>query len=125
MGSLKVKETFSQWTQPDGSVKVAEKPNYYATMRVIYFKKKGGVLSACVGNLWDWRGDKSPESAEDFLKHCSTRVYGPNLTAKWNGKDLWGQTEISSILYYRDLLDPILKNYPEIPEGYDGWWEFE
>lgn len=124
MSSLKLKEHRSQWTQPDGSIKVADKINYYGTIRVVYFKKKDGVLSACEGVLWDWCGEKKL-TAEEFLKRVSTKVYGPNCSAKWDGKNLWGQSEIDSILYYRDFLEPILNNYPELPKGYEGWYEWE
>lgn len=98
--------------------------SYSATVNVLYFKKKDGVLAVYKGVLWDYFGNIKPKDVMEFLELCNTRRYGPRVIVKWDGKGIWGIDNLEDAIEYKKELDPILSSYPEVPSKYDTWWEF-
>ena len=99
-----------------------------ARVDAVWYRKQRGVLSASAGHLWDGcaRGQE-PATVQEFLARIDTGVYGPTVDARWDGSTLWTPSGVSPAAAerHRALLDPMLREAaPYVPDGYDGWWEF-
>jgi len=135
-------ETFTQSHQPYAvnlaSLLVTERKDptgggagyFRAEVLAVWFRRKrprGGatvLTQACAGRLWDYQ-DAEPANARAFLAAHTDGRYGGDCQARWDGMELWapGATEPERAEYLR-LLRPMLKAYPAVPDGYDGWWTF-
>lgn len=91
-----------------------------ATVEAIWFKKKSGERAVCMGKLWSY--SKGSQNIEDFMRDFDGR-YGGNTEYKWNGTEMWSSDNIFvDMMDAHAILDPILKNFPNIPDGYSGWY---
>ena len=88
----------------------------------VWFRRKAGVTSACVGYLWDIQ-HAEPDVAEFLERHDDGR-YGGTCTGRWDGENYWGEQNPDKIAADLKLLRPMLERFPEVPFGYDGWWTF-
>lgn len=90
----------------------------------VWFKRRYGVLAACIGELWDIQRP-APANAHDFLIRHDDGRYGGNCHARWDGANFWaaGQDPEENARFL-ELLRPMLAAYPVTPEGFDGWWVF-
>jgi hypothetical protein len=92
-------------------------------INAVWFRRRRGTTVACVGKLWDIFREK-PETVAQYLKVCDTGRYGGRCDGRWDGELYWGAQSPVEIQRHLDLLEPMLENYPEIPQGYDGWYVF-
>ena len=96
----------------------------HATVSAVWFRRRAGVTAACAGLLWDIQRPV-PATVAQFLDQHDDGRYGGQCKARWDGRGLWSDSEEPEA---RDahlaLLRPMLENYPEIPDGFDGWWRF-
>tara|TARA_B100001250_G_C19754054_1_gene769230 strand:- start:341 stop:739 length:399 start_codon:yes stop_codon:yes gene_type:complete len=92
----------------------------YYTLQVFYYKKKNGLIEACFGTIWNY----APQglSEKDFVAQYSS-AYGSDPYAQWGGTHFLGTSVYKDIVRYVKELDPVLKKYPAIPEGYVGWFK--
>lgn len=90
----------------------------------LWFRKKQGVLVATLGTISD-PTDSGLVSFEDFVDGFKYGRYGGNVAATWDGESLW--TPIAHPDFVRgrmiNVLKPALKSFPEIPAGWDGWYD--
>lgn len=97
--------------------------NSGVTVEAIWFKKKSGDRAVCMGKLWSTRAGS--ENPEDFMRNFDGR-YGGHTEYKWNGTEMWSSDNIFvDMMDAHAILDPILKNFPNIPEGYTGWYSIK
>lgn len=102
---------------------------YSGRITAVWFRRRrpagGGPLTtvACIGELWDYQ-DADPADGRAFLDAHTDGRYGGDCTGRWDGERYWGEQEPDRITADLNLLRPMLGNYPEIPDGFDGWWTF-
>lgn len=99
-------------------------PLYKIELECVWFRLKSGIISAHIGRLWDYC-QTIPKSTEDFLASIDTKRYGANCRTRWERiRGVWSIED--RVTYEEDLkiLIPMLDNYPQIPDGFDGWWKF-
>lgn len=91
----------------------------FTTVDAIWFKKKDGIVAVCKGTLWAMTSNS--QTVDDFIMNFDGRG-GGNTHFKWNGTEMWSVNNVflDMIEVHREL-DPILRNFPAIPEGYTGW----
>ena len=56
---------------------------------------------------------------QDFVDHIKSFPYGDC----WDGEEVWGTTKFYEQKAIVEYLDPILKNEPNLPPTFDGWYE--
>jgi hypothetical protein len=92
----------------------------YLTLPAVWFRRRKGLLVACVGYLWDYQ--LATVTTPEFLRGLGTALYGGTCQGRWDGERYWGQQEPDLIEHHLNLLRPMLDSFPDVPEGYDGWW---
>lgn len=91
----------------------------YAVIDAIWFSTKKGLLTVHKGTLNHL--DRNLHSVDDFILNFNGR-YAGSTYFKWNGTDIWSSdSNYQKMVAAHDELDPILQNFPAIPEGYTGW----
>ncbi len=99
----------------------------------VWFKRKDGILSAVCGTyhpmVMGGNFGKNPTDGryESWIAAADDNRYGGSWAAKWNGTGLlvYSTPVAPEVMQeYIDFLDPMLKNYPDVPAGFDGWWTF-
>jgi hypothetical protein len=93
------------------------------TIEAVWFRRKSGVTAACVGILRTLLRP-APVTAVEFLERHDDGRHGGDCEGRWDGERYWGAQAPALIDNHLALLRPMLANYPEIPDGYDGWWTF-
>jgi hypothetical protein len=95
----------------------------------VWYRRRRGVTVACVGFLHLWTRQRELEwSADDpiaAIEAADDGRYGGTCEGRWDGERYWGAQEPDVIEQHLALLRPMLANYPEIPDGYDGWWTWQ
>lgn len=94
-----------------------------ARLPAVWFRRRNQITVACLGALWGIF-DPAPGDWQEFMSRCSTGRYGPDCEGRWDGDRYWGAQYPGVIEEHLAILVPMLVNYPEVPEGYDGWWTF-
>lgn len=97
--------------------------------QAVWYRRKSGVTYACLGSLrlWaQWRREKPDlSSPEAMLGNDLDSRYGGDPAGRWDGERYWGSQKPFEQALHLTVLEPMLANYPVIPEGYDGWWTFQ
>jgi hypothetical protein len=89
----------------------------------VWFRRRKGVTVACAGHLST--GTDGPVSDPvRFLQGYTDGRYGGTCSARWDGERLWLDPSILHVNPYLGILRPMLKAFPDVPDGYDGWWTF-
>ena len=96
----------------------------HATVRAVWFRRKERVTAACVGYLRDYMRLPIPDVA-DFLARSTDGRYGGVCEGRWDGTRYWGAQEPETIEAHLELLRPMLEWYPDLPDGFDGWYVYE
>lgn len=95
------------------------------TVEAIWFRGRVAEPIAVYGALWDVQSE-APTDVHDFLRRHDDGRYGGNAYTRWDGTSLWApNTEFYTAIERQRLLQVALDNYPNVPEGFDGWWTFE
>lgn len=99
---------------------------YYFSGRIgaVWFRRRKGVTVACIGELWDLQHPE-PATARQFLEQHEDGRYGGDTHGRWDGDSYWGNVTLAEQNRHLAILQPMLANYPAIPDGYDGWWTFQ
>lgn len=97
--------------------------------QAVWYRRKSGVTYACLGSLhlWaQWRREKPDlSSPEAMLGNDLDSRYGGDPAGRWDGERYWGSQKPFEQALHLTVLEPMLANYPVIPDGYDGWWTFQ
>lgn len=103
------------------------RPDYgYAHVSAVWFRRVKGVLRACAGELRSEALDTPlPATALEAAPLFRDGRYGGDCRARWDGATLWCLEDEETRARYKDILVPMLANFPAVPPGYDGWWRFE
>lgn len=96
-------------------------------IEAVWFKKRSnGRTAAFFGSLWDYSLEEY--DVEDLITQISTSRYGGDPYGLWDGVGTWWGTKFSNSHEEQTLklpfLQEMLENYPQIPQGYDGWYAF-
>lgn len=97
----------------------------------VWFKRKDGILSAVCGTyepfVQPFLNAPTDGTYESWIAAANDNRYGGSWAAKWNGVGLLvysAPVTPAAADEYVAFLDPILKSFPDVPAGYDGWWTF-
>jgi len=58
---------------------------------------------------------------EEFL----TRITSLHAENSWDGEEVWGYTKLKAQIELADYLGPLLDSCPNLPSGFDAWYEVE
>ncbi len=105
-----------------------------ASVNAVWFRRKDRKTAACLGSLSEnlqlltpalahWLG-QTPSSGVEFAELFRDGRYGGRCEARWDGETYWGDGHPEKQAEYLAVLRPMLENYPDIPDGFDGWWRF-
>jgi hypothetical protein len=117
-----------------GTVRGTGTPLYGYTIPAVWFKRRHGANTANVGTLWTCStnyhkvGPDRPETpACEFLQFTLIDGrHGGRCRTRWDGDYLWSDPSTSYTQQTQDaeFLKRMLSRYPDIPDGFDGWWRF-
>lgn len=93
-------------------------------MDAVWFRRRRGVTVACIGHLWDIQRP-APISGLEFLERHDDGRYGGRCEGRWDGVGYWGAEAPELVQAHLRVLQPMLHGYPNVPDGYDGWWTFK
>lgn len=112
----------SQW---NGEPPPGSRMGYWSgSIDAVWFRRRQGVTMACYGNLWDFQNEEAADVHAWLAAHQDGR-YGGNAVGRWDGSGYWGsQVTLEEQNEQLAILRPMLANFPEIPDGHDGWWRF-
>ncbi|MCY0959942.1 hypothetical protein [Streptomyces sp. H27-H5] len=96
----------------------------WAQVDAVWFRRRNGITIACTGTLRDLQ-DRTPGDVHEFLAAFTDGRYGGNCHGRWDGERYWGAQTPFQMALDLTVLEPMLADYPNIPEGYDGWWTFQ
>lgn len=97
---------------------------WHGTVRAVWFRRRSGVLAACVGTLWDIQS-ADPGDVHEFLYLHGDGRYGGDCVSRWDGGSFWSASQDpETTTAHLGLLRPMLECFPQIPAGYVGWWRF-
>lgn len=104
-------------------------PLYRYDIPAVWFKRRKGVDAAQSGYLWTYATathlEEDPAAARNFLAtELTDGRYGGQCLHRWDGERLWSEPSIPVAEQPLAFLRDMLAAYPEIPDGYDGWWRF-
>lgn len=95
----------------------------------VWFRRKDGVIRPRLGSLMLWSHYlPAPLDLDDpraILTADLDGRYGGDCDGRWDGTGYWGAETLDVRKQHLAVLQPMLANYPAIPEGYDGWWTFQ
>lgn len=102
-------------------------------IQAIWFRKRSnGRLAAFSGTLSSLstnRNGGTEWSLEDFIAKFDEARYGGDPWGCWDGKGAWwSKTAADDYELQQELLSEyksMLENYPNIPDGYDGWYQLK
>lgn len=104
---------------------------YGPVVRAVWFKRKKGRLVASMGVYHPMveRRDQRPTDGtyEAWIAAADDNRYGGAHTASWDGTALLNSDQPVSPEVAAErvaFLDAMLKGYPGVPAGFDGWWTF-
>lgn len=102
---------------------------FSGTANAVWYRRQNGVTRACLGTLKLW-SHYLPERLDLDDPHAILSAdldgrYGGDCHGRWDGENYWGAQKPFEIDLHLALLEPMLANFPVIPEGYDGWWTYQ
>ncbi|MEU1078183.1 hypothetical protein ABZ404_36960 [Streptomyces sp. NPDC005878] len=108
---------------------VGDRYAYSGHANAVWFRRKDGTTRACLGTLGLWSHYLTePLDLSDPLNVLRANLdgrYGGDCHGRWDGERYWGAQKPFEQALHLTLLEPMLANYPVIPDGYDGWWTFQ
>lgn len=94
----------------------------------VWFKRTKGVLAAVMGTyhpMVECVPRPTCGTYEAWIAAADDNRYGGGWIAKWNGTGLvcFKQPVAPELAAERiEFLDAVLKGFPNVPAGHDGWW---
>lgn len=99
-------------------------PVYCGTINAVWFRRRKGTINACIGHLWDFQPAQPTDSSE-FLARLTDGRCGGRCHGRWNGTSYWAEDwHHEERETHLAILRPMLANYPNLPQGYSGWYTF-
>jgi hypothetical protein len=114
LGSL----TTQAYARQDGT------PYYAGRINAVWFRRKQGITAAYIGTLWDFQDGEPTADAAQFLALHEDGRHGGDCDGRWDGSSYWGNVPLTVQEQHLAVLRPMLATYPNLPDGYDGWWQF-
>jgi len=103
--------------------------SFSGTCHAVWYRRKDGVTRACLGTLMLFSHHLTePVDVTDPAAILSADMdgrYGGDCHARWDGENYWGSQKPTEQALHLTVLEPMLANYPVIPDGHDGWWTFQ
>lgn len=97
--------------------------------QAVWYRRKNGVTYACLGTLRLWahrlREEPDVSSPEAILGNQLDSRYGGDPDGRWDGERYWGSQKPFEQALHLTLLEPMIADFPTVPEDYDGWWTFQ
>jgi hypothetical protein len=94
----------------------------------VWYRRRNGTTYACLGTLRLWahwlREEPDVSSPEAILRNRLDSRYGGDPDGRWDGENYWGSQKPFEQALHLTLLEPMIADFPALPEGYDGWWTF-
>lgn len=94
----------------------------------VWYRRKAGSTRACLGTVMLWNHYlKEPLDLSDPRSVLSADLdgrYGGSCQGRWDGERYWGAQEPFRMSLDLTVLEPMMADYPILPDGYDGWWRF-
>lgn len=97
----------------------------------VWFKRKNGEVFVSAGYLSHTVRHPTThtltteEAIEHFMENYDPR-YGGTVEMKWDGEVMWApETRWTDVVKYQAILARILDGFPNIPEGFDGWYSLK
>lgn len=95
----------------------------YGVVDAIWFSKRKGLLTVHKGTLFHY--DSEIQTVDDYIRCYNGRNTG-YTDFKWDGTDIWSSSSnFLKMVEAHAELDPILRSFPKIPEGYTGWYSIK
>lgn len=97
----------------------------------VWYRRSKGVDTANIGTLHSISSleytQHHPSDAQRFLENFTDGRHGADCRTRWDGERLWSFPSITYDQQQDDLelLRWMLDRYPEIPQGFSGWWSFK
>jgi len=100
-------------------------PTAWCTIRAVWYRRKKGVMRACVGYLHEIVTPPVAD-AREFLASFDHDPWGGHCDGRWDGDSYYSHDGSVPAVQaeHMTILEPMLASVPLIPEGYDGWWRF-
>ncbi|WP_405673227.1 hypothetical protein [Streptomyces sp. NBC_01530] len=102
---------------------------FSGTANAVWYRRQNGVTRACLGSLMLFSHYlPEPLDVDDPRAILSANLdgrYGGDCHARWDGENYWGSQKPFEMDLHLMLLEPMLADYPVIPDGYDGWWTYQ
>lgn len=124
-------ETTGQW-----EIDPEAPPFFRLEVPAVWYRRRKGLDAANAGRLWTFSDDIPRVNKGGAVPRDSARRamgfafadgrHGPHNQARWDGEFFWHdpsmpQEHAEKVLAF---LREMLAAYPEIPDGFDGWWRF-
>jgi hypothetical protein len=104
---------------------------YVRQVDAVWFKRKGGRLVAVMGRYSPMvTYGVTPDSYgyADWIAAADDNRYGGHHIASWDGTALLctdpPAVDPETSARYIQFLDQMLRGFPDVPAGYDGWFTF-
>lgn len=99
-------------------------PMAWATIQAVWYRRKSGVMRACIGSLHDIV--TPPITCEEFLEGFLHDPWGGHCSGRWDGSSYFSHDGSVPAVQaeHMAVLGPMLDSVPLIPPSYDGWWRF-
>lgn len=111
------------------------KPTTYGVgfqVDAVWFRRKNGKLLASMGTYHPMVGRRDLQPTDglcaSWIAAADDNRYGGSHLASWDGSALLcsDQPVAPDVAAERVVfLDAMLRGYPEVPSGHDGWWTFQ
>lgn len=102
--------------------------SFHGSANAVWYRRKDGTTRACLGRLGLFAFYlPGPVDVTDPCSVLAANLdgrYGGDCHARWDGTRYWGAQEPHVQALHLTRLEPMLANYPALPEGHDGWWRF-
>jgi len=95
------------------------------TIDACWYRLKSGIISAHVGELWDFQYEIPQDHVQFLSRHDDGRNGGDCRSRLDEFQNFWTSSQdLDKLSSDSEFLDWMRIHYPSIPDGWDGWWRF-
>ena len=95
------------------------------TIDACWYRLKSGIISAHIGELWDFQYEIPEDHVQFLSRHDDGRHGGECRSRLTYGDQFWSiEGDLKQQKMDLEFLSIMLAKYPNIPDGWDGWWRF-